>query len=268
MYARVKTSILIRSCAHDLPYLRLCLASIKKFATGFREIVLLVTTEEKSLFRQLARINWGTPIVLKDYPAPANRGACQLAAQCEACFADKWCSESDLILFMDSDCVFISPVKPDDYLVDGKPVLLIEDYSRLPGCPWKPVVESALKRQVKYETMRRHPAVHWRDLFEPLRKVILCAQDIRNDGPYSFRRWVHGRKATFPWGFTEFNTIGAFVVDTPSWAHQYCIIDVGKTPAPESRLKQFWSQTPADRPQRPEWGGMIPEKWCRERGIV
>lgn len=249
----MKMSIFIRSCIHDLPYLEYCLRSIRKFASGFSEVVVVVADYERALFRQLSEQH---AITLKDYPGAPDHAQGQICAQWAACVADKYVAkDTDLICYMDSDCVFVEPVKPEDYLVDGKPVLCIESYSRMPkDYPWKPVVEETLGVPVEFDAMRRHPAVHYPEMLRFFRDEVCIAHGLRTDRGDNFRKYVLSRKASFPWGFTEFNALGAFALAAPGWKERYHWIDVGVNPRPHSKLRQFWSLSPVDKPQH----GMMP----------
>lgn len=268
----MNTSIFIRGCAHDLGYLDLCLKSIRKFATGFYEVVVVVADYDRVLFKQLAERH---QVLLKDYPGAPDRAQGQICAQWAACMADTFVSKgAELIAFVDSDCVFIEPVTPADYIINVKPVLCIESYSRMPpGYPWKSVVEETLKFQVEFDTMRRHPALHYPKMLPLFRDYVCLAHGLRVDRGDLFRQYVLSRKGSFPWGFTEFNALGAFALAAPAWKDQYHWIDLGHEPRPKSKLRQFWSLSPPDKPQHAMMPGdgmvnIVPMEFCQKLGIT
>jgi hypothetical protein len=144
---------------------------------------------------------------------------------------------------VDSDCVFREPVTPADYLVDGNPVLLIEEWARVgPAICWKAGVDKALGIDSDYETMRRHPAIHHRSTYGDVRASV------ERVNKTDFDRYVLMQKPDYPQGFSEFNTIGNYVVR--HFSKCYHLIDVGKEPYPRSKLVQFWSHAPPDRLQK------------------
>lgn len=234
----MKTTILIASWSRDLEYLKWCLKSIQKFATGFDGITLIVPNQEYELFWKL-----GVPVDIKTYERVGDSKKWQIQAQCQKCLADQHCPNADFILHMDSDCIFTEPVKPEDYFTEGKPVMLIEAYTRLGYSPWKAVTEAVLKQSVAYETMRRHPQVNPIGVYADLRAHIELTHKT------DFESFVLSRKADFPWGFSEHNAIGAFALSDPKWKSQYHWIDAGKNIIPKEKVKQFWSLSAIDQPQ-------------------
>ncbi len=256
----MKTEILIATWSKDIEYLKFNLRSIQKFASGFEGTTLLVAQQETPLFDPIAS-EFGCRVATYDRVADAARW--HLQHQAEKCRADIHCPEADLILFTDSDCVFTEAVTPEDYLVDGRPVLLMEEFSRLTGNPWKPTVDAALGIDAKYELMRRHPAVHWRAMFMPFRaKVEMIHKKL-------FEDYVTGTKPNFPWGYSEFVSLGAYVHDSAIWSEKYHFIDVACQPRPKDKLMQFWSHAPIDQPQDlPSGGRGCPIETYRRLGLA
>lgn len=238
----MRVDIFIVSYAKDKEWLLYNLQSIRKFASGFGETIILVPVQEEKDF---ANIVFPKTRFLY-YDRVDNPSLWHLQHQCEKMHADVWCSEADLILHTDSDCIFTAPVSPQDYIFDGqKPVLLIEEYARLKGDHWKPTVDRALGINAQYETMRRHPAVHWRDLYHDCRTRVAEATGM------GFEGYVLSVKPDFPWGISEFNVLGSFAHWSDKWRDRYHFIDVGKEPHPASskKLMQFWSHSPPNQPQ-------------------
>lgn len=224
----------------DKPWLEWCLKSIQKFATGYKEIVVLVPRSEENQFRKI-------PARLCSFEqAKPPKGHLHHCIQ--KCRADHWC-KGDCILFLDADCVFREPVSiPDEYFVDGKPVLLMESYESMErsGCPalvWRAGTEEVMGFRPVYEFMRRHPAVHWRDLFQSFRDYIT---GIHNQ---QFEPYALSRKPGNPVGFNDFNNLGAYAARF--MADRYHFIDLTGWPElrPRDHLIQYWSHGGLNQPQ-------------------
>lgn len=242
----MNTQILIVTYANDVPYLELNLRTINKFAKGFSGTTLVVPSDELSLFVPLTQ-DFG--VDLSQYHRPRNKELWHLSAQAQKCWADGHCRDADFILHTDSDCAFTETVTPDDYFVNGKPIMLYESYDKLPGVPWRPVVEAVLKTEVPNEFMRRHPQVNPIGVYSDLRRHI---QNIHNT---PFTKFVESRKASFPWGFTEHNVIGAFAFSDDRWKDKYHWHEVAVHGVPKEKLVQFWSHSDPDVPQEISHGG-------------
>ncbi len=235
----MKTSILIVSWLQDLPWLKYCLRSIEKFATGFHETVVLVPHQEATWFNNLLVLPKSARYAT--YPRVTDKAKFHLHHQAMKCHADAWCPTADFVLHMDSDCVFSEPVTPEDYFVYGKPVMLIEPYKNLVNNPWQEPTQKALKRVVEWETMRRHPQVNPAEVYVDLREHMHQLHNM------TLESYVLTRKAEYPWGFSEHCTIGAYAYEYHR--NLYHWIDVSKHPRPHSKLIQFWSHSPPDKPQ-------------------
>ena len=246
----MKTEIFIVSYSPDIQYLEYCIRSVEKFARGFSGVTLLVPTHERKmgLWANFEYRN-GIKIKLRDYTVPDNRALWHLAHQIQKCRAEEWCPDADLILHTDSDCIFTEAVTPDDYIIDGKPRLMIEDFTRMPGSHWKDTTERALGTTAKYETMRQHPAVHYAGMYGDMRRRVEAVHNM------PFNDYVLAQKPDFPWGFSEFCALGAFVLIASKWKSKYHIIDLGRSPWPKTKLMQFWSHGPIDSEQPMPNGG-------------
>lgn len=249
----MRTHILIFSIVRDIPYLEYCLRSIKKFATGFTGVTIAVPIQEKAAF-----LSWSSKLpeelvgigTVKFYTATEDRRFWHILHQGEKCRADHYVpSDTDLILFTDSDCVFTAPVTPLDYLVDGKPELLIKEYTMITGNPWQKPTEEILQQPCLYSTMERHPAVHWSGMFSSLRGRVESLHRM------DFTSFVLTRKPDYAWGISEFNLMGSHVLSS-EWKDRYHTVDVTNKPHPQSsqKLVQFWSHSPVDKPQSTPWG--------------
>lgn len=222
----MNTEILLVTFSKDIEWARWCLKSIAKFATGFSGLTLVVPTKDRDAFMESSSI--------MDFALRTHDLEGHLGAQCQKCFADVHCPGVDYVCHLDSDTVFTEPVTPNDYFVDGKPVMLIEEFSRLQGNPWKPTVDKALGGDAKFETMRRHPQVNPVGLYADMREHIAKTHGM------IFERYVMSQKPDYPWFFSEHCTIGAFALNS-DWRSHYHWIDVTNQPHPKNKLVQFWS---------------------------
>jgi hypothetical protein len=134
--------------------------------------------------------------------------------------------------------------------VDGKPVLLYATYHWLVTTQqanlgmWKVAVENAIGGMSEHEFMRRHPAVHRRELYSVARACIKahkgkdCADYIRSC------------EESFPQTFCEFNTLGEVAWrlfrDDYRWWNQ----EIEGFPKPH-KIVQFWSHASPEQPQAP-----------------
>lgn len=235
--------ILVATCLKDMDYLEYCVRSVHKFCTGFNKLVLVVAQEEEPHFRKFSE---GAKI--KTYHRTGDITKRQIHAQAQKCFADVHC-ESDFILMVDSDCVFIEPVTPDEYFVNRKPVMLMEDFANLPGNPWKEPTERALGWPVQWECMRRHPQVLPRRLFADMRERI------QNLHGMPFEQYVLSQRGEFPFGFSEHCALGAYAIHDPYWRGEIHWINIGMHVRPKDKLMQFWSHAPPGEVQGLPSGG-------------
>lgn len=274
----MKTTIFIRVWSREVPWLEFCLKSIRKFATNFEDVVLAAESAEAVLFKGLAQEYGAT---LASYPSAPHRGQREqgyLCAQWASLIADKLCPKTDLILHMDCDCVFTEPVQPEDYLKDGKPVLVIESYDHLTrnepkgtkwgvASTWRPGVQEFLMMDTRWETMRRMPAIHYVQLYDVVRDYVCSAHGKpinRND---SFREFCLSRRAAWPPGVCDFNILGGFVMGCDGWQENYHIVNLDHDPLPKNKMRQFWSHQPPTSMMPPAFGSIVPVDFFRQLGL-
>lgn len=234
------TEIFVVTYHKDAEWLAWCLKSINKFATGFSGVTVVAPHSDQDVIFPKCEEYGAT---LKGFDEPEGKG--MLAHMAVNCMADGFV-ESDFALHMDSDCIFTEPVTPEDYFVDEKPVLLIEEYEHFrevhPGVyNWKRCTEAALGWECKYETMRRHPAVHNRMVYPVVRA---CVESFTRK---IFFDWAIQGRNEFPQDWSEFNLIGA--VALKHFKDDYHWWDLGNQPWPHSKLIQSWSHGGLDRPR-------------------
>lgn len=222
----------------DADWLVWCLRSIRKFATGFTGVTVACPYRDLDIIFPICKVFGAN---FRGYEEQEGKGMIQHMAL--NCMADEY-TTYDFVLHMDSDCIFIEPVTPEEYFKDGKPILLIEEYEHFrephPGVYyWKACTESALGRPVIYETMRRHPACHPRTTYPRVRDAVERHQKKR------FVEWALSGRNEFPQDWSEFNLIGAVALE--ECKEDYYFWDLGKEPWPKDKLAAFWSHGGLDR---------------------
>jgi len=227
------------------------LRSFRKYCSRFSGVTIAVPTVDVNKFLPLEEFSTpDCPVLIKNFLEYPGQGFVHHLAM--KCYADVFCPNADYVLHMDPDCLFSGPQTPDDYFVDGKPVLVIEPYSEVkkyhePRFHWKSVTEMALKFDCPYETMCRHPAVHPRSTYRALRDYM---ERIHITPFYDF---VIKQKNKYPQGFGEFNTLGSFAIKF--LPDNYSFIDIGgkrESGHPPALLEQMWSYTGVNAPANAE----------------
>ena len=163
--------------------------------------------------------------------------------------AEKYCS-GDFILHMDSDVVFWEDCTPDDFVVDGKPILYREKFENFKHYAarysWKKCVQDALGIDPEWETMVRHPAVHPRWIYPEVRYAI----EQYTGTP--FLDFVLSRENSFPQTFAEFPTIGAYAINEHPESYQWVDYTVNNPDGSydyrhgKDKVKAFWSHGGVD----------------------
>lgn len=176
-----------------------------------------------------------------------------LAHEVVICSADIFCPEADFFTHIDSDCVMTMHTCPEDYMTDGKPDLLKRTFASFHGkeaACWQKPTEAALGIPVAYETMARHPAVHYRWLYKSLRDRIEQVHRC------PFHDYVLRCHNVFPYGFAEFPSLGAWALE--EFEDKYNWIDVTNRSATDisvkykDRMRQGWTHHRTDAAGRME----------------
>lgn len=139
----------IRSYDGDAEWLKYCLRSIQRFATGFRRTVVVVPHGHNP--------PTGTnEIVFK----VAEIGEQYIQQQSDKMHADHF-TDAEFVTYLDSDCILTRPMCPYDLIVSQRKVRwLYTPYSSInsgDGQTWKKVTEKFIGHPVDNEMMRRHP---------------------------------------------------------------------------------------------------------------
>ena len=192
------TSFLIVTFKRDMDFLRYCLRSVEKYATGFAGVDLVVPVSERGLY------DW-TPnnTHVHYFDEPTGKG--MLAHEFQIMHADEWCPDSDVIVHLDPDCCLWRPVTPKTFVQDGQILATREPYDRI-GNPnrhiWKRIVEEVTGIEPRWDFMLMHPNVHWREVYLKARQVIEQKTGRRLDLVI-----MNGRNE-FPQSFAEFPVLG------------------------------------------------------------
>lgn len=233
----MKVSIHIVSFVKHFHWLKYCLRSIEKYATGFHEISLWIPHEDVAEVQKLEQEYKGqVPLRIQPYEDWPGKG--MLKHFDLVIHADQCCPEADFILHMDSDCIFLEPVTPEDYFVGGKPVLMYADYEWL--CRIEPAIRCwqeasyrALGWKPQQETMRRHPAVHPRETY------LLTRQCIERHTNTLISDFIKAQQNEHPAGFAEYPTLGAY-----AWrflSQKYHWINQENEVRPKDKILQGWT---------------------------
>jgi hypothetical protein len=230
-----QTDIMIVSVRKHFNHLKYALRSIKKFATGFRRTLVIVPLCDRNAAREMLS-DGPENMELIDFNEWQDKG--MLHHMYIIMCADEY-SPADFILHFDSDCVFTEPVTPEDYFVDDKPVLMYADFDWLVNTQqanlrmWQEVTINAIGKPVDIETMRRHPAVHHRELYHLARQAVEHYTQVP-----TMKHIMNGRNE-YPQSFCEYVTLG-----NVAWRYMkedYHWRDQQTEGFPHSKLVQNWT---------------------------
>jgi len=250
----MQVDILIVSCARHFPWLKYSLRSIVRFATGFRQVKVLVPSEDLSAMSPLLTEfsgEHGIPIRVVPYEDWPDKGFLRHE---DVIMRSDTFSDADFFCHIDSDCLFSEPVTPADYFVDGKPVLMHATYHWLVTTQqanlgmWQVAVEKAIGGHSENEFMRRHPAVHSRLTYFAARQCI----EAHHRKPAS--DYIRECENAFPQTFCEFNTLGQVAWDHLHDRYHWHNCETKGWIEPH-KIVQFWSHASPEEPQEPVFRG-------------
>lgn len=210
-------TIFIKTYQNDLKWLKYCLASIGKYAKGFK--VVIVADEDCK--RDID--GWGLTNEKVYYVKPQYEG---YLYQQEIKLRAFEFVDTEYVMFMDCDCIFTEEVTPQSFLDGDKPILLKTPYEDIPEVMfWKVATEDAIGFEVNYEYMRRNNLCYRTDTIKHLWD------------DYSIRfmpklRMAQNRQ------FSEFNLMGAY---TEAYEKDLYKIINTRDEIPHHPCKQFWS---------------------------
>jgi hypothetical protein len=194
-------AILIVTYQKDMEFLRYCLKSIEKYASGFLGVTLAVPDKERGLY------DWVKHANVIYFPEVDGKG--MLSHMAMKCRADELCPTASAIWHLDADCILWSPVIPADLFAEGKPVMVRERFADIKNpnrMIWQKNVERAIGIKPEYECMVRHGNVHLRDVYAKTRALV---EDHTGMG---FDAYVTSGRNGFPQEYAEFPTLGAVAI--------------------------------------------------------
>lgn len=221
------TDIFIKSYRGDFEWLPGCLHSIQKYATGFRDVVIVVPDTDSLDHLTVEKVIKVTEL-----------GHPYMFQQVVKMFADTY-TNADFISFVDSDCVFTSPVTPETFMTNGKPNWLHTPWDKTgedARSAWGDVMLKCIGEFPPSEFMRRHPQLVPRWALEEFRGFVSSKHGVSLD------HYILNQPGRC---FSEFNCLGFFL-----WLHhreKFHWINTEEW-LPPAVLKQFWSH-----------GGMTPD---------
>lgn len=219
-------SVFIRTFRGDICWLEHCLQSIHRNLRGWDEIIVCIPEGQE---HHLAHLTTERKLVC---PAWKDDYIGQQVAKLQAHRAAK----GDLILFVDSDLVFLPGADVRDLLKDGKPVIGKERYAK-PRYPavrkWQPVVTKLFGVEPEWEYMGLNASAR---LF---RRATLEAFERRFPDIEAYARRQPRHK------FSEYNFLGFFAEQAEP--ENYEFVDIHAQNPPVMKARQFWS-----------WGGITP----------
>ena len=230
--------ILMVTFRRDLEFAEYAMRSVRKFTSGFRDNICVVPTQDGEMYREMAEPLGFTVKTFDEWP-----GKGFVHHEAIICEADLWCPGADAVLHLDSDCLFTGNISPEDYFLEGKPIVYRERYENFRKHPnrygWKKCVKDATGIDPDWETMCRHPSVYWRETYEQTRAMI---------GEHTGKDWkeyIRGCRNTYPQGFAEFPTLGAVAIEKHPEKY-YFIEQAHDSPDMQrdkslNKLKAFWS---------------------------
>lgn len=200
-------SIFYKTYGKDAEWIKHSLRSLTKYVTGYDNIIILIPIHEKHLFESIDF----PPRTIVHYIRESGSG--YLFQQWCKISAHKY-SDSDYILFSDSDLIFDHDINLQDFIADGKPEILYTSYDKVgDAICWKKPTEDFIKEPVEYEFMRRNALIYHRDTLEAIERYEPNLQHIIMNSER----------------FSEYNAIGVYAwkyererynfVNTDTWEY-------------------------------------------------
>lgn len=220
----MKIDIFYKSYSNDFKWLYLSLDSLKKYVTGYNEIIIIIPERDKHLFDWTFKLPERTFVhTIKEEDKGHAYG--YLFQQYVKMIAHHW-SSADYIMFSDSDCIFNKHKNIAEHIDnDGKPTILFTDYSKVgDAICWKAPTEKALNREVVYEFMRRNCMVYHKS------SLVNLEAHLNRD----LKKYI-----TMQHSFSEFNVMGAYCCFNER--DKYNFINTDNWKGEDSFFKQYWS---------------------------
>lgn len=193
---RPSTALVVRTWWKDLAWASWSLASAKRFARGFDEVILIVPRSSLPWLRHHDLPTAGVRVemcedVHDDY----------LGQQLSKLHADEL-TDADFICHLDSDCMVARPVSPGELMPRGRPEVVTRAVELMGRhWPWQASSTEFLGWPVLFDCMQRPPFLFPRWLYGDVRDHCVRVHGVGID------EYVLGRP---PRGFSEFTVLGNF----------------------------------------------------------
>lgn len=223
-------------------WLKQMMRSVCKFASGFRNIHLIIPAGDIDPVEQLwiesvgeffERHEYHPDLVVHQNVEWKDKEF--LFSMLQVLNADVICGDADYIVFLDSDCLIVEPITPADFIIGGKPMIIRRPYVEMSDAErkWQSCITAATGLPAPYECMVRHPEVHIPRTCEIARGMIKA-----HTGMEPVDYYFKGRNA-YPQDRVEFPLLGA--VALACHPEKYNIIDFKTPTEPPRKLLQGWS---------------------------
>jgi hypothetical protein len=223
----MNVSLFYKSCSKDFDWLKYSRDSVRRFCSGFSEIVLCLPEGETFDWPEAKIVN------VRETFTP------YLFQQAVKLYADTWCS-GEHILFNDSDTIFTRHVTPQDFFIEEKPYWIIRPYekARSDQQVWRGSTSNFIGSDVTFEGMARHPFLVPVSVLQRVRGFCQFKHGVSLD------EYIKSRQTSNPLDlvFSEWNCLAAFAkYYCPEFFHW---IDSSVTEPPPSCVHQGFT-----------WGG-------------
>jgi hypothetical protein len=212
-------SIFIRTYKRDIAWLDFCLQSIKKNLKGWDEIVVCIPEGQEHHLRYAKDVRVITsPRFADDY----------VGQQVSKLLCHKHV-KGDMVLIVDSDLVFLLGASVQDYLENGKPIVLTCNWltpTNKLARKWMPGMEKLFNKVPPCSFMAGHGARLF--LKSTLQSFSVHFPDIE----------AYARKQSRK-EFSEFQFLGFFIyLNEPQ---NYRLLEVTESVTPPYHIRQFWN---------------------------
>lgn len=216
----MSTSLFLKVWAQDYEFMKYCLRSVVRFASGFDSVVVVSDADA-------GKPPVGTMEKWFQIPRKEN-GYCW--QQCCKVNADAF-TNSENIVFLDADTIFTKPITPESIMIGGLPVWLYESYSGMDNpdvLARRVVMEQFVGAPVEFEFMRRHPFIITRELLADFRRFCWMKHGIPAEEFIMTKERV-----------SEFNMLGCW-----AWEHHRSAIAWRRPEEMPTYVLQMWSHGP------------------------